>query len=42
MQVEDEEGDLVVPEVVVEEGEEDMALKIKFKATTKFTLVVYQ
>lgn len=42
LEVEDEEGDLVVAEVVVEEGEEVMARKIKFKATTKFTLVVYQ
>ena len=33
---------MVVAEVVVEEGEEGMARKIKFKATTKFTLVVYQ
>ena len=42
VQVEDVEGALVEAEVVVEEGEEDMVPKIKFKVTTKFMLAVCQ
>ena len=40
VQAEEEEGDLVEAEAVVEEGVEDLALRTKFKVTTKYTLVV--